>query len=94
LWICTKQLAQRYVKKYGGEKIAQAQSSPKPKFGLNNFLQGVGITPKLGAHRADTDTINTLELFNWLLNSQTEYVSLIERIPHKKENVKDLLDSY
>ena len=105
LWICTQSLAHRYVKKHGKTKIAQTQKNAgvdlkvdkkgmlKPKFGLTNFMLGVGLTPKLGSHQAHVDVQNTLELFNWFLNSsRTEYLSLIERIPHKKEPPIDYLD--
>ena len=95
LWICTESFSKRYVKKHGGEKIAKAQldggvdiktdkyGNLKPKFGLNNLLIGLGIQAKAGAHRAEIDVQNTLELYNWLMSSKTEHVSLIERIPHK-----------
>lgn len=98
LWICTQSFAKRYVKKHvNGVKIAEAQVKAgvdgmkadkkgklKPKFGLNNFMLGVGLVPKAGAHQAEIDVQNTLELYNWLMNSKTEHVSLISRIPHKE----------
>jgi DNA polymerase III epsilon subunit-like protein len=87
LWLCTKKFAQAYVKKHStGEKIARAQKNAnplKPKFGLNDFLNGIGITPKIGAHSAEVDTQNTLDLFHWLQKSNTEYISLIENKPHE-----------
>jgi DNA polymerase III epsilon subunit-like protein len=87
LWLCTKKFAQAYVKKHNlQEKVARAQQNAnplKPKFGLNDFLNGIGITPKIGAHSAEVDTQNTLDLFHFLQNSNTEYISLIENIPHE-----------
>jgi DNA polymerase III epsilon subunit-like protein len=87
LWLCTKQFAQRYVKKniQHTQKIAQAQNETKVKYGLNNFMKGVGIPIKLGAHNAGVDAENALDLFNWLVQSKTEYVSLITRNPHKED---------
>lgn len=80
LWLCTIQLAKLYVKKYCmAEKIAQAQGETKPKFALNKFCEAVGITPKVGAHNAEVDSMNTLDLFNYLIKAKTEYVSLIKR---------------
>jgi len=104
LWMCTQSFARRYMKKHGtGEKIAKAQLSAgvdgmkkdkqgklKAKYGLNNFMIGIGIAPKDGAHRAEVDVQNTLELYNWLMNSNTEHVSLIDRIPHKETQPDDL----
>lgn len=101
LWFCSMAFAKRYVAKHGGEKIAQAQIDAlidgiktdkksgklKPKFGLNNFMTGVGLPIKTGAHNAEVDVQNTLELYKWLIASGTEYVSLIERIPHKEIKV-------
>jgi DNA polymerase III epsilon subunit-like protein len=98
LWLCTQSFAKRHVQKHrNGEKIAKAQvdggveeikrdkyGSLKPKFGLNNFMVGVGLPLKLGAHRAEIDVQNTLELYSWLMNSNTEHVSLIGRVPHKE----------
>lgn len=106
LWFCSMAFAKRYVAKHGGEKIAQAQIDAmidgiktdkksgklKPKFGLNNFMTGVGLPIKTGAHNAEVDVQNTLELYKWLIASGTEYVSLIERLPHKeiKTTAQDL----
>jgi DNA polymerase III epsilon subunit-like protein len=104
LWICTQSFSKRYVKKHACEqKIAKAQMDGgvddikadklgrlKPKFGLNNMLVGLGISPIGGAHRAEIDVQNTLILFNWLIESKTEHVSLIQRIPHKESNNLDL----
>jgi DNA polymerase III epsilon subunit-like protein len=96
LWMCTQSFGKRYVKKFGGDKIAKAQYDAgidvkpdkagklKPKFGLNNFMVGIGLTPKIGAHSADIDVKNTLTLYHWLMNSKTEHISLIERIPHRE----------
>jgi DNA polymerase III epsilon subunit-like protein len=102
LWLCTQSFAKRHVQKHRtGEKIAQAQfdagieikrdkyGALKPKFGLNNFMVGVGLVPKLGAHSAEVDVQNTIELYNWLMNSHTEHVSLIGRVPHKEAVVGD-----
>jgi len=105
LWLCTQSFAKRYVQKHSNsEKIAKAQvdggtdgikmdkyGSLKPKFGLNNFMIGVGLQPKIGAHSAEVDVQNTLVLYNWLMKSNTEYVSLIGRIPHKEVS-SDSLD--
>lgn len=104
LWMCTQSFAKRYVKKHAnGEKIAKAQLDAgvpdmkkdkfgrlKPKFGLNNFMVGIGLEPKLGAHSAKVDVENTLTFYNWLMDSKTEHVSLIERIPHKEPKQQDL----
>lgn len=102
LWICTQSFGKRYVKKHGGDKLAQSQLDAgvdiikdkfgklKPKFGLNNLLLGVGLKPKDGAHRAEIDVQNTLVWYNWLMNSNTEHVSLISRIPHKEAKITDL----
>jgi DNA polymerase III epsilon subunit-like protein len=102
LWMCTQSFGKRYVKKHGGDNIAKIQKDAgidikpdkygklKPKFGLNNFLVGVGLTPKDGAHQASVDVKNTLSLYQWLMNSNTEHVSLINRIPHKEANSSDL----
>jgi DNA polymerase III epsilon subunit-like protein len=87
LWLCSIEFAKRYVKKYGGEKIALAQNNQKVKYGLNTFMEGIGLQPKSGAHSASVDTENTVELFNWLMNSKTEHVSLIKRDPHKVPEV-------
>lgn len=97
LWLCTQSFAKRHVAKHrNGEKIAQAQvdagveikrdkyGALKPKFGLNNFMLGIGLTPKIGAHSAEVDVQNTIELYHWLMNSNTEHVSLIGRVPHKE----------
>jgi DNA polymerase III epsilon subunit-like protein len=105
LWLCTQSFAKRYIAKHrNGEKIAQAQvksgvdiktdkyGSLKPKFGLNNFMMGVGLVPKIGAHSAEVDVQNTRELYNWLISSNTEYVSLITRNPHKEPAPTDSLD--
>ena len=105
LWICTQSFAKRHVAKHrNGEKIAEAQvkfgvdikrdkfGALKPKFGLNNFMVGVGLTPKIGAHSAEVDVQNTVSLYNWLMNSNTEHVSLIERRPHKDPPPQDSLD--
>ena len=92
LWICTRSLGQAYAKKFGGQKLALAQHIVpnakgvlKPKFGLNILMEGLGMTPKFGAHSATVDTQNTLDLYNFLMNSGMEYVSHIKRIPHKEE---------
>jgi DNA polymerase III epsilon subunit-like protein len=104
LWMCTQSFAKRYVQKHRtSEKIAKAQvnggidgikndkqGNIKPKFGLNNFMIGVGLKPKNGAHQAEVDVQNTLELYNWLMNSNTEHVSLISRVPHKEVIVGDV----
>ena len=104
LWLCTQSFAKRYVKKHNnGDKIAKAQldggvdgikkdksGSLKPKFGLNNFMVGVGLTPKIGAHSAEVDVQNTDVLYDWLINSSTEYVSLIDRVPQKEASAADL----
>lgn len=102
LWICTESFGKRYVKKHGSEKIAQAQLKAgvdlkrdkfgqlKPRFGLNNLLLGVGLNPKAGAHRAEIDVQNTLELYNWLMSSRTEHVSLITRSPQKGSQSENL----
>lgn len=105
LWLCTQSFAKRYIAKHcNGEKIAEAQvkngveikkdkyGSLKPKFGLNNFMMGIGITPKVGAHSAEVDVQNTLELYKWLMSSKTEHVSLITRSPHKDSPSADSLD--
>lgn len=104
LWICTQSFAKRYIKKHAtGDKIAKAQLDAgvedmkrdkqgklKPKFGLNNFMLGVGLKPKDGAHRAEVDVQNTLDLYGWLMSSNTEHVSLISRIPHKEAKPEEL----
>lgn len=103
LWLCTQSFSKRHVAKHrNGEKIAEAQvkggidikrdkyGSLKPKFGLNNFMIGVGLTPKIGAHSAEVDVQNTVELYNWLMNSNTEHVSLINRAPQKDAPAADL----
>lgn len=102
LWMCTQSFGKRYVKKHGGEKIAKAQLAAgidmkkdkagrlKPKFGLNNFMIGVGLSPKAGAHQASVDVENTQDLYDWLMRSNTEYVSLISRIPHKQPKSVEL----
>jgi DNA polymerase III epsilon subunit-like protein len=103
LWLCTMSLAKRYVAKMGGDKLAQSQiklgvegikkdknGSLKPKFGLNNLLAGLELKSKNGAHQAEVDVQNTLVLFNWLMETKLEYVSLIERIPHKEIVVPQL----
>lgn len=102
LWMCTQSFGKRYVKKHGGDKIAKAQQDAgidikadksgklKPKFGLNNFMVGVGLEPKIGAHSAHVDVENTLTLYHWLMNSKTEHVSLIERIPHHEPKPQEL----
>lgn len=97
LWFCTQSFAKRHVQKHrNGAKIAEAQvkagvdikkdksGSLKPKFGLNNFMMGVGLVPKIGAHSAEVDVQNTDVLYNWLINSNTEFVSLISRVPHQE----------
>lgn len=110
LWMCTQSFGKRYVKKNAnGEKIAKTQLAAgvddmktdkktgrlKPKFGLNNFMLGVGLKPKDGAHQAEVDVQNTLDLYTWLMNSGTEHVSLISRIPHKEVPQNDLdLDDF
>jgi DNA polymerase III epsilon subunit-like protein len=105
LWLCTQSFAKRYIAKHRtGEKIAEAQvkngveikkdkyGALKPKFGLNNFMVGIGLVPKIGAHSAEVDVQNTVALYNWLMNSNTEYVSLISRVPHKDAPPQDSLD--
>jgi DNA polymerase III epsilon subunit-like protein len=91
-----------------GEKIAKAQLAAgvedmkkdkhgrlKAKFGLNNFMLGVGLYPRAGAHRAEIDVQNTLDLYNWLMKSGTEHVSLISRVPHKETPQHELdLDDF
>jgi DNA polymerase III epsilon subunit-like protein len=104
LWICTQSFAKRYVKKHNNsDKVAMAQMEGgvdgikaaktgglKPKFGLNNFMVGVGLTPKVGAHSAEVDVQNTDVLYSWLMNSNTEYVSLIVRAPQKDGAAADV----
>jgi DNA polymerase III epsilon subunit-like protein len=104
LWICTQSFAKRYIaKNSNGIKIAQAQidggvdniktdknGKLKVKFGLNNFMVGVGLPLKSGSHQASVDVQNTKVLFNWLMNSGTEYLSLIERVPHHDKKNIDL----
>ena len=104
LWMCTQSFAKRYIKKNAnGDKIAKAQMNAgvdiktdkrtgklRPKFGLNNFMEGVGLTVKDGAHSAEVDVQNTVVLYEWLMNSGTEHVSLISRIPHKETKTEDL----
>jgi DNA polymerase III epsilon subunit-like protein len=85
LWLCTKTFAQRYAKKTGPQKIAQAQNQPKAKFGLNMFMGGVGLVPKEGAHSAEVDVKNTATLLQFLWDSKMDYVSLIKRMPHHEE---------
>jgi DNA polymerase III epsilon subunit-like protein len=105
LWLCTQSFAKRHVQKYrNGTKIAEQQVKSgveikrdkygdlKPKFGLNNFMMGIGLTPKVGAHSAEVDVQNTIELYHWLMNSKTEHVSLITRVPHKEVIVPEVLD--
>jgi DNA polymerase III epsilon subunit-like protein len=109
LWMCTQSFGKRYVKKNAnGEKIAKAQLAAgvedmkkdkhgrlKAKFGLNNFMLGVGLDPRAGAHRAEIDVQNTLDLYNWLMKSGTEHVSLISRVPHKETPQHELdLDDF
>jgi DNA polymerase III epsilon subunit-like protein len=104
LWLDTQTFAKRYVaKSCNGVKIAQAQlnggvdgikkdksGSLKPKFGLGNLIIGFGIVPDAGSHQAEVDVINTNKLYHWLMQTNTEYVSLIERIPHKEVKTEDL----
>ena len=85
LWLCTKTLGRKYVKKVGEQKIIKAQRTPKVKYGLNILMEGVGLTPKTGAHDAQVDTENCSELFNFLMNSEIEHVSSIKRVPHKED---------
>jgi DNA polymerase III epsilon subunit-like protein len=86
LWLCTKTFAQRYAKKTGAQKIALAQNKPKAKFGLNIFMEGVGLKPKEGAHSAEVDVLNTADLLKFLWDSKmVDYVSLIKRLPHHEE---------
>jgi DNA polymerase III epsilon subunit-like protein len=97
LWLCTKALAQKYAKRFGSDHIAEAQmklgmeikrtknGALKPKYGLNDFMQGIGITPKTGAHSATVDTENTLTLLDFVWESGVEYVSAIKRFPHHEE---------
>ncbi len=105
LWLCTQSFSKRHVQKHrNGEKIAKAQvdngvdikrdkyGALKPKFGLNNFMVGNGLVPKVGAHSAEVDVQNTYDLYHWLMASNTEYVSLISRVPHKDAASQDNLD--
>jgi DNA polymerase III epsilon subunit-like protein len=105
LWLCTQSFSKRHVQKHrNGEKIAKAQvdngidikrdkyGALKPKFGLNNFMVGNGLVPKVGAHSAEVDVQNTYDLYHWLMSSNTEYVSLISRVPHKDAVSQDNLD--
>jgi DNA polymerase III epsilon subunit-like protein len=104
LWMCTMAFAKAYVKQFGGEKVAKAQldkgvnvtqdkfGNLKPKFGLNNFLLGVGLQPKDGAHHAEIDVQNTKVLHDWLMASKTPHVSVINRIPHKDKPPTSSLD--
>lgn len=96
LWLCTMKMGRAYAKKTDPLKIAAAQRQidfrvkpNKPKFGLNILMQGLGLNPKDGAHDAVVDTINTKTLMEFMMNSKKiDHVSLIERIPHKKELVE------
>lgn len=105
LWLCSQSFSKRYVKKHAVEvKIAQAQKDSgediktdksgrlKPKFGLTNMLIGLKLPQKLGAHQAAIDVQNTDTLFEFLINSGTEYLSLIENLPHKEEKIEIDLD--
>jgi DNA polymerase III epsilon subunit-like protein len=92
MWLCTKTFAQRYAKKTGVQKIAMAQNKPKAKYGLNIFMEGVGLTPQEGAHSATVDVSNTATLLKFLWDSKLDYVSLIKRLPHKEESRTDFVD--
>ena len=83
LWLCTKSFTQRWGKKIGPEKIAAIQGTPKAKYGLDMCLLAAGIPAKFGAHSATIDTQNTLSLFQFLMDKQLDYVSIIKRLPHK-----------
>jgi DNA polymerase III epsilon subunit-like protein len=104
LWLCTKALAQKYAKKFGSQKIVEAQLALgldikrtakgvlKPKFGLNDFMRGIGLTPKFGAHSATVDTENCLTTLDFIWDSGVEYVSAIKRLPHHEE--KKAIEDY
>jgi DNA polymerase III epsilon subunit-like protein len=107
LWICTIAFAKRYTKKHNAlNKVGEVQKQNgievgkdkngtlKPKYGLNNFLTGIGLEIKTGAHNAEVDVINTCELFNWLMKSNTEYVSLILRVPQVEKPVELDVDDF
>lgn len=107
-WICTMAFAKRYAELNDGQKIAQAQINAmidgikadkktgrlKPKFGLNNFMTGVGLPLINGAHQAGVDVRNTLVLYRFLMESKTEYLSLIERHPHNKKTEELDIDDF
>lgn len=82
LWMCTREFTKKYASKQGLEKIAKIQNVEKAKFDLNNCLVALGLQPKLGAHNAVIDTINTHILWEELMKQNLGHVSLIKRLPH------------
>jgi DNA polymerase III epsilon subunit-like protein len=104
IWLDTQALAKRYVaKSYNAVKIAEAQvkggvdgiktdkyGALKPKFGLGNLIIGFGIIPDKGAHQAEVDVKNLYKLYKWLSATNTEHLSLLERLPHKETKTVDL----
>lgn len=86
LWLCTQSMAKAFVKNSNmKEKIAETQGFDKVKFGLNHFLNGVGLMPKTGAHSAEVDVQNTTTLMNWLIHEGVDYVPMIKRQPQIEE---------
>ena len=73
LWLCTKEFTR---------KLAKRKGLVKPKLNLQASMEIAGLQPKLGAHNAVVDTMNTNELFQTLMNENLNHLSLIKNIPH------------
>lgn len=74
LWLDTKEFGRKYAKKIGIEK---------PKLSLANCLEMTNLKPRFGAHNAIIDSLNTVDLFRFLMNENLNHLTLIKSVPHQ-----------
>ena len=73
LWLCTKEFTRKFAKKQG---------IVKPKLSLKASLELTNIEAHDGAHNAVIDSLNTLNLWEKLMDAQIPISSVIKRVPH------------
>lgn len=88
LWLCTKKYMKAYVNKVGDAEVKKKQGEEeKVKYGQDRCLEGVGLTPKFGAHSASIDCQNCLTLYKFLNGQGLNEVRVIENKPHRPKTI-------
>lgn len=90
LWLCSLALSKRHAEALGYKKA-------KLKLRLPNAIELFGLQKVGTLHNAKDDSMNTFTLWQYLMDSNVEYLDLIQRFPHNKkdepkENLNDLLE--